>query len=73
MSFLVIVFLFVMTVYLLFQWTALRKSNSITRWLAYAIYALAGGLWVMFFMWTEHQYLVKYLDRVLHPFVPFKF
>jgi hypothetical protein len=72
MNLLVALFLLLLLVYLLIQWRALSKTNRTTRWLAYGIYALTGGLWVVFYMWTDHQYLGTLLQKVLLPFVPFK-
>jgi hypothetical protein len=72
MTVLVLLFLSVILIYLLIQRTALRKTNRTTRWLAYGIYALTGGLWVVFFMWTDHVHLGMLIQKVLLPFVPIK-
>ena len=72
MTVLILLFLLLILVYLLIQRTALRKTNRTTRWLAYGIYALAGGMWVLFFTWMDHQHLGTLIEKVLLPFVPFK-
>ncbi|MGB8956943.1 MAG: hypothetical protein WCC10_16345 [Tumebacillaceae bacterium] len=71
MNLLVMIFLGVVLAYLLISWKSLRKTNRMTRWFCLGLYALTGGLWLLFFIDTDHQHLATLIERWLNPLVRF--